>query len=188
MQQNSSREVEIKLRLDRSLEAILARLRHQDFLVHKQRVFEENVLFDTLDLGLARAGEALRIRRAGSEYTFTYKGPAARGRHKSREEIETKADSFEKLERIIMKLGYVPVFRYEKYRTEYRNETADGVVTVDETPIGAFLEIEGPPQWIDRTATQLGFSRADYITLSYRGLYDTYCRDRGLMPRNMVFA
>ena len=189
MSSNSDREIEIKLKLDSSLEEIQGKLRHEGFTVLKPRVFEENVLFDTGELGLARSGQALRIRRAGSECIFTYKGPAEGGRHKSREEIEVKADSFENLERIVLKLGYRRVFRYEKYRTEFRNETSDGgIVTVDETPVGTFLEVEGEPQWIDRTATQLGFSQADFITQSYRGLYEAHCQDRGLKAGDMVFC
>ena len=39
-----------------------------------------------------------------------------------------------------------------------RRSGADGKgqVVVDETPIGNFCEIEGPPRWIDATAKKLG--------------------------------
>ena len=53
-----------------------------------------------------------------------------------------------------------------------------GVVTLDETPIGWFLELEGSPDWIDKTARQLGFSEEDYVILSYAALYLTYCNEQ----------
>jgi adenylate cyclase class 2 len=58
---------------------------------------------------------------------------------------------------------------------------------LDQTPIGDFLELEGAAQWIDRTARTLGFSPADYITVSYGRLYLEYCEAKGVDPRNMVF-
>ena len=57
-----------------------------------------------------------------------------------------------------------------------------------ETPIGNFLEIEGRPRWIDRTARVLGFSTTDYITRSYGYLYLAYCRERRLPAKDMLFA
>lgn len=188
MKTDSSIEVEIKVRVQGRLAKIRARLREEGFVVSKRRVFEHNIMFDTADSRLSQSGKALRIRRAGHEYTFTYKGPVeAGGKHKTREEIETKAASFENLEGIVTRLGYIPKFRYEKYRTEYQKGKAGGVVTLDETPAGVFLEIEGSPEWIDRTATRLGFAPSDYITRSYADLYQGYCQELGLTPGNMVF-
>jgi len=60
-------------------------------------------------------------------------------------------------------------------------------VLLDETPIGNFLELEGSPTWIDRTARKLGFSVKDYISRSYGYLYLAYCRERRIRPKNMVF-
>ena len=59
---------------------------------------------------------------------------------------------------------------------------------LDETPIGNFLEIEGRPKWIDRTARVLGFSAGDYITTSYGSLYRIYCRENGVSRKDMVFG
>jgi adenylate cyclase class 2 len=85
-------------------------------------------------------------------------------------------------------MGYHPVFRYEKFRTEYAKRVANGgKVLLDETPIGNFLEIEGSPRWIDRTARLLGFASNDYITRSYGYLYLAYCRERRIPPKNMLF-
>jgi adenylate cyclase class 2 len=79
------------------------------------------------------------------------------------------------------------MFRYEKYRAEYRRQGSSGVATVDETPIGTYLELEGNARWIDRTAKQLGFTQEQYITASYGSLYLEWCQARGVKPGNMVF-
>lgn len=82
-------------------------------------------------------------------------------------------------------MGYQPVFRYEKYRTEYTDGT--GILTLDETPIGCYIELEGDPQWIDETAGKLGYHERDYITKSYGALYRSHCLERQVPPTNMVF-
>jgi adenylate cyclase class 2 len=91
------------------------------------------------------------------------------------------------LHQILTSIGFKASFRYEKYRTEFRLGGLAGVVTVDETPIGVFLELEGPGDWIDETAKGLGFSPEDYILESYGRLYVADCERRGIEPTNMVF-
>jgi adenylate cyclase class 2 len=85
-------------------------------------------------------------------------------------------------------LGYQPSLRYEKYRTEFSREEEPGHVVVDETPIGTFIELEGPPRWIDKTARLLGFSRDDYILLSYGRLFEQWCAAHEIESRNMSFS
>jgi adenylate cyclase class 2 len=77
------------------------------------------------------------------------------------------------------------VFRYEKYRTEFARGSEPGLVTLDETPVGNFMELEGPARWIDHTAKVLGFSRDAYITDSYGKLYEDWCAARNLVPGDM---
>ena len=93
-----------------------------------------------------------------------------------------------KVEQIFNEIGYHPIFRYEKFRTEYAKAPGTGKVLLDETPIGNYLEIEGSPRWIDSTARLLGFSTADYITRSYGYLYLAYCRERRISPNDMLFT
>jgi adenylate cyclase class 2 len=93
------------------------------------------------------------------------------------------------MKEIFEHLGYQPTFRYEKYRTEYQHpDRSEGVVTLDETPIGNFLELEGPGKWIDGTAKLLGFAGPDYILESYGRLYIADCERRGVAPHDMVFT
>jgi adenylate cyclase class 2 len=58
---------------------------------------------------------------------------------------------------------------------------------LDETPIGEFLELEGEPGWIDRTARELGFSEADYITDTYGALFEAYRARNPGAGADMVF-
>ncbi len=180
-------ETEIKLRWNDSPHRARALLRSAGFRIIRRRVFEVNLVFDSPDLKLRAARELIRLRTAGQAYTLTYKGPPQPGPHKSREEIETQVTNPVHAEVILTKLGYHPVFRYEKFRTEYQDYDGEGTITLDETPIGIFFEIEGPSEWIDRTATRLGFSSPDFILQSYGSLYLDYCRQHGLQPKNMVF-
>jgi adenylate cyclase class 2 len=179
-------ETEVKIRIA-AIPPVQERLHELGFQIRRPRVFESNVVLDAIDARLRKNGELLRIRRAGDEGLLTFKGPGQAGPHKSREEIETKVSDPDALEQILVRLGFTPGFRYEKYRTEYFRPSEPGVVTLDETPIGNFLEIEGPPEWIDSTATKLGHSRSEYITKSYAALYIEYCRERHITPLNMVF-
>jgi adenylate cyclase class 2 len=182
-------ETEVKIRL---ADAIAAKHRLDDakFAISVPRRFEANTLYDTPDLKLKRSQMLLRLRQAGSEAIITWKGPSIAGPHKIRPELETTVGSLQTLDQILRALGYEPAFRYEKYRTEYQqaSEAAEGVVTLDETPIGDFFELEGTPEWIDRTAGLLGFERGAYVLASYGRLYLDYCAANGLEPGNMVFA
>lgn len=182
----SARETEIKLAVP---DAGTARrfLRAAGFRVSRSRVFESNTVFDTSESSLRQAGTLLRIRRAGSVSTVTYKGGALAGKHKSREELESEVSSAVTMAAIFDRLGLRPGFRYEKYRTEFRQPRRAGVAMLDETPAGVYLELEGTPAWIDRTARRLGFEEQHYITASYSRLYLEWCAARRRKPSNMLF-
>jgi adenylate cyclase class 2 len=180
-------EIEIKLRLREKLGQIRRTLTNLGFRVAKRRVFESNILFDNSKRTLRKHGKLVRVRRVGHHGLLTYKGPSQPSKYKKREEVEVELVDGANIEGIFAHIGYHPVFRYEKFRTEYSKPPASGKVLLDETPIGNFLELEGMPRWIDATARLLGFSSADYINRSYGYLYLAYCRERRIAPKDMVF-
>jgi adenylate cyclase, class 2 len=180
-------ETEIKLRLD-TPEQVEERLASAGFRVTKPRVFEANTVFDDVEGGIRSRGCLLRMRQVGGRAVLTFKGQSERSRHKSREELETTLGDAQTGALIFERLGFQPIFRYEKYRTEYERPGEHGIVTVDETPIGWFLELEGEPDWIDRTASELGFEEKHYLTESYGSLYVMHCKQRNIEPSNMMFA
>jgi adenylate cyclase class 2 len=114
------------------------------------------------------------------------------GSHKVRDEIEAQVTDTANLVKIFEGLGMRGWFRYEKYRTTYKlpatkSWARDLLIEVDETPIGTFVELEGPPAAIDRAAAELGYSKRDYILTNYLALYAEDCRRKGEQPQNMLF-
>lgn len=182
------REVEVKLKVDDAQRAA-ALLASHGFGITHVRAFESNVLYDTPERSLRAQRRLLRLREFGGVATLTYKGTPETGRHKSREELETEVADGETLRLMLGRLGYLPVFRYEKYRTVYQQpgESA-GIAVLDETPIGCWIELEGAPDWIDANAERLGFSQQAYITESYGALWLSYCREHEIDSSDMLFS
>ena len=184
---SSSHETEIKFRIT-DLSALAATLRQLGFVEITRRTHEMNVLFDLPGRPLRARGDILRIRKYGGSWVLTHKAKSANsnGPHKIRLETETKVEDGAKLEAILRALQFEPVFRYEKYRAEWKGE--HGHVVIDETPIGNFGEIEGPADWIDKVARDLGISPADYSTDTYAGLFYLWKERTGSPANEMTFA
>lgn len=184
-------ETEVKVRFPGSADDAFKLIEQLGYTVRIPRTLEVDQLFDRADASLRASDQVLRLRlesnAEGTHWILTYKGPAERGRYKSREEVETSVTDGDNLMLVLDRLGYRPTFRYEKYRTTFGTSGQPGIITVDETPLGLFLELEGPKQWIDDTATHLGFSASDYVITSYAGLWQEYLRRRSNAPRNMTF-
>jgi len=181
-------EIEIKLRLPGKLGKTRRRLRELGFHIAKPRALESNALFDNSKRTLRKHGKLIRVRVTNRGRVLTYKGPSQASKYKKRPELEFDLPNGARIETIFEQMGYHPVFRYEKFRTEYAKRSGNGgKVLLDETPIGNFVEIEGSPRWIDRTAKLLGFSSEDYITRSYGYLYLAYCREKRTPPKDMLF-
>jgi adenylate cyclase class IV len=114
------------------------------------------------------------------------------GRFKVREETETELMDSGALTKIFEGLGMRGWFSYEKYRTTWKlgakeRWAKDLLIEVDETPVGTYVELEGPPEAIDRAAEAFGFSRRDYLVKNYLTLYAEDCRRKGTTPGNMLF-
>ena len=212
-----ARETEIKLKIEdvKALQRLLKKLGAQPVSNGSGRVHEENVIFDTPQGGLAKHGQLLRIRTETPEgghsrkskpkprVVLTFKRPVTRparsdaehpdfGSHKVREEIEMEVTDGETLTTIFEGLGMSGWFRYEKFRTTFRLPASKGwarglLIELDETPIGTFVELEGPAAAIDRAAAELGYSRRDYVLKNYLTLYVEECRRRGEQPVHMLF-
>jgi adenylate cyclase, class 2 len=162
-------ETEIKIRI---ADPARAREALADMGARPTRVrhFEDNLLFDDEGGALRSTGSIVRLRRIPGAALLTFKGPrTVESGMKSRTELETTVGDPDALQAILLGLGLRPSFRYQKYREAYEWEGQE--IVVDETPIGAFLEIEGDREGIARAATRLGFSPRDYIAESYVALF-----------------
>lgn len=179
-------EIEIKFRVD-DLDALTAKLRRLDFEQITPRTHEMNTLFDLPGKPLRARGELLRLRKYGEVWVLTHKAKSKKGgRHKVRMETEVRVEDGEKMETLLHALQFTPSFRYEKFRAEWKGE--QGHVVVDETPIGNFAEIEGPPQWIDSVAQQLGVKPSDYVTDTYASLFFAWKKRTRNRADEMTFA
>jgi adenylate cyclase class 2 len=185
-------ETEIKLRWEGSPADARAHIERQGYQVIEPRTLESDQLFDRATGELKQSDQLLRLRRAGpgggAGATVTYKGPALRERYKSREEIEFQVSDADAFTHMLARLGYLPGFRYEKYRTKFAMAGEPGIITLDETPIGVFLELEGAKFWIDGTAGRLGFALSAYSTASYAALYKEYRQENKESPPDMTFG
>jgi adenylate cyclase class 2 len=180
-------EIEIKVPVESAAKG-RALLRKHGFKVFAPRVFEENLVLDNEARSLYNLGLLLRVRRAGKTVTCTSKGPeSVGGPHKRREENEFQASDFDSTLAVFATIGFREAFRYEKYRTEFSRPGESGHVTLDETPIGVFMELEGSAAWINRTAKLLGFPQEIWVTLSYARLYKEWCEARGIPATDMRF-
>ena len=177
-------EVEIKFSIA-NLRELTRKLRAAKFRLVTPRTHELNRLHDFPDELLRQRGELLRIRKYGPKWTVTHKSKGKVGRHKSRLETETGVEDGAKLGAIFSALGLQRFFVYEKFRAEWSDGA--GHVVVDETPIGNFGEIEGPPRWIEKTARALGIGREKYITSNYASLFQQWKARTGSDARNMTF-
>lgn len=180
-------EIEVKIRLtDRP--AFTAKLPELGFRLVTPATLERNTLFDTQDGVLRARREILRIRHYGEKWKLTHKadaGASASSQHKVRVETETQVDDGQALTSIFERLGYSPMFVYEKFREEWTD--GSGNLVLDSTPIGDFAELEGEHPWIDRTATNLGVAPAQYITASYARLFADWKETTKSPANNMTF-
>jgi adenylate cyclase, class 2 len=211
-----SAEIELKFPIAdlAHLESLLPAL---GFLLDTPRTFEQNTLYDTAARTLRESRQLLRIRRYGDLWTVTHKripsgapdsDPNAPARYKVRIETETQLGDGPSLGAVFEQLGYFPVFRYEKFRTEWSQftSTIEGPLfsglpdsaqfvsptphchlVIDETPIGDYAELEGPPAWIDETLAKLGVDPDTCLTDSYGKLFLTWKQRTGSSVDNLTF-
>jgi adenylate cyclase class 2 len=186
------KEIEIKFRVN-DVRALTRKLRAAGFQNRTPRTHEMNTLYDLPGGILRNRKELLRIRKYGSTWTLTHKSGKKIGRHSSRIELETEVEDGKTLDAIVRAIGYSPSFRYEKFRAEWvegktkGQKHGNGVIVVDETPIGNYCEIEGPPRWIDATAKKLDVRPEDYITKNYATLFAEWKEATQTKSEEMTF-
>ncbi len=170
------------------------RLHSLDHSLLTARHFEDNYVFDFPDGRLRAQSCMLRVRRTNSAESVTFKGPPRPSRtFKKREETETLVESAEAMLQIFEQVGMKVWFRYQKYREEYAVHVASAPehavrLSIDVTPIGSYVELEGAEDGIREVAANLGFTEAQFLRDSYYALFLQTCRERGETPGDMVFS
>ncbi len=159
------------------------------FRLVTERTFESNVLYDSPDRQLRMRRQILRLRHYGNRCTVTHKRQAEGGdgdlRYKTRIETESVVEDCDALAEIFVQLGYGPVFRYEKFRTEWAMD--EGHLVLDETPIGIWAELEGQPAWIDTMLEKLCIAPELRTIESYGKLFLRWKEETGSPAENLTF-
>src|SRR5262249_10791360 len=186
-----SHEIEVKLRFDDLAAFARAGIALE---VETARHFEDNWLLDSTDHYLSERAAVLRVRSAAGRGSITYKeqadDAAPAPTFKKRIEIETAIDDPESAVAIFERLGYRKWFRYQKYRTVYHATLPDESklqVMFDETPLGAFVELEGEEEIIARAVKLFGVTPAEYVLESYLAIQAEQCLRQGKPLEDMVF-
>ncbi len=176
-------EREIKLEYP-SLEAARAAVGTLGLPLLRPRRLQDDALYDTSDGRLRLQRCTLRLRLDGPTGIVTYKGPPEPGLMKVRAEFETSVGDPVRTRLILEALGYAVTFRYQKYREEFGDAAC--IVSIDETPVGVFMELEGDAGRITALAERLGFGPSQYLTASYAQLHTERGAAHGLGP-HMLF-
>jgi len=176
-------EIEAKFWIP-DLEAFRTRLVGAGGQVVVPRLLEHNERFDAPDGRLRRSGEVLRLRRDRRQ-TLTFKRALATP--ETRAETEIEVDDLAAARNLLLDLGYVPIFIYEKYREVLALD--DTQVMLDELPFGTFVEIEGPSlESIGRVAARLGLDWTQRIARSYLSIFEALRQRLGLAASNATFT
>ncbi len=182
-------EIELKFPVDdiASMHATVARL---GLKLRTERSFESNTLYDTPGRDLRAKRQLLRLREYHGHCVVTHKrlgdDKGADVRYKTRIETETQVEECGALAEIFTQLGFAPVFRYEKFRTEW-DAPEGGHLVLDETPIGTWAELEGEPAWIDTMLEKLGIEQARCTTESYGALFLRWKKAHDSSIENLTF-
>lgn len=181
-------EIELKFCVP-DLQSFPQRAIDSGFMLHTPRTLERNALFDTPERRLLKERQVLRMREYGGTWVVTHKRPPVGNDdgafYKERLETETHVEDGESMGAVFVELGFLPIFRYEKFRTEFSDGT--GALVLDETPIGNFAELEGEPTWIDQALERLGIQRSLCFTDSYGRIFLDWKARSGSSVEHMTF-
>ncbi len=182
----SYEEIEIKFLVD-DLAVLRQRVVALGATLATPRTYEDNLCFDTPDGQLQQQGRLLRLRR-DRRNVLTYKEPPVTPDtdFKVRQEYEIEVSDFAQARAIIDKLGFVPVLRYQKYRETFVYDGAE--ILLDETPCGAFVELEGARDKLERLIAALALDTSPRFTASYGEIFQAVCRTYQLSFTDMTFA
>ncbi len=131
-------EIEIKARADH--DALKKTLKQEGAALEKI-VEQTDIYFNAPDRDFGKTDEALRLRNEGGQIFLTYKGKKLDPLSKTRKEVEVEIADFDKMEDVLLSLGYRKTLQVRKVREIYHME---GMVLcldrVDE--LGDFVELE----------------------------------------------
>jgi adenylate cyclase class 2 len=182
---NTMVETEVKF-LIRDPEAVTRKLIGMGAICTQPEVHELNLRFDTPDGSMTSRYHVLRLRK-DTRARLTFKGQAYQlGGVSARKEIEVEVSDFDAAQALLEALGYEVSMIYEKQRETYHLEDIE--VVIDHTPLGNFVELEGPdPTNIKRLSDALSFDWDARSLFSYAVIFERVKIALGLTFRDMTF-
>lgn len=178
-------EIEVKFFL-KDHEALMQKIAALQLPCSQERIHEFNLRYDLPDGSLVAQNQVLRLRK-DTQARLTFKGPGVMEEDiLLRKEIEIEVSDFEATQRLLEALGYQVVMMYEKFRANYLLGSL--VMSVDETPLGLFVELEGKsPAQVHQAAQTLGFDWEARINLSYSALLNLFNQKTSRALRDLSF-
>jgi adenylate cyclase class 2 len=178
-------EIEVKFLL-KDHDVLMKKIADLQLPSSQERVHEINLRFDQPDGGLMAQRQVLRLRM-DTQARLTFKGPGITQEGVLlRKEIEVVVSDFEAAKRLLEALGYQVVMMYEKYRANYLIGSL--VMSVDETPLGLFVELEGEsPAQVRDAAQTLGLDWEARINFSYTALLSLFNQRTAHTFRDLSF-
>ncbi len=162
---NKVKEIEARFLIKDLMQFIEALNRVGASCIHS-RYLEINELFDTPDKKLNHNFEILRLRTDWKQ-KITYKRALT---FNIRDEIEFEVSDIDAARAVINALGYERYLLFEKYRSAYVWQGA--TITIDETAIGCFVEIED--QSLEIIEEKAGFLNLDWDAQVRKSYYNCF--------------
>ena len=179
-------EIEVKFLL-KDYSALMQKISALRLPCSQERIHEFNLRYDLPDGSLVAQKQVLRLRK-DTQARLTFKGPGVMEEDVLlRKEIEVEVSDFDTTNRLLEALGYKVVMMYEKFRANYLMDNL--VLSVDETPLGLFIELEGEsPAQVRKAADALGLDWEARINLSYSALLNIFNQSSGHTFRDLSYA
>lgn len=138
---------------------------------------------------LERRDEVLRLRvyhpsdESPTWGVLGWKGPVRRqGEYRAREEWESRVDDPKAALVVLRRLGYKIVLRIDRAVEQYA--LGDATLRLEWYPaMDVLLEVEGPPEAIERAIAATGLPRESFLPESLPHFTDAYERRTGLLAR-----
>ena len=179
-------EIEVKFLL-KDYSALMQKISDLQLPCSQERIHEFNLRYDFPDGSLVAKKQVLRLRK-DTQARLTFKGPGIMEQDVlTRKEIEVEVSDFDATNRLLEALGYQVIMMYEKFRANYLMDKL--VLSVDETPLGLFIELEGEsPAQVRRAADALGLDWDARINFSYSALLNIFNQSTGHTFRDLSYA
>jgi adenylate cyclase class 2 len=169
-----------------SCESLRRRLAERGARMLHPQATEDNWVLDDPPRTLAASGQLLRLRRFAGRSVVTFKGAASFAAGiKSRPEYETTVEDADAVRAIFAALGFAPIRRYQKRREIWSLDEV--TVALDETPMGPFVELEGPAARLASVAAALALDPRAAARGTYLDLWAAYRAAHPDAPDDMVF-